>query len=170
MPTSTADRNEVKRILCNGSVDDLESLGARIADFPKGVDPWLGHPWICNAVDAGSALAVRWMISKGVNVNLRFETDGGFTVLHAAIEHGHRNRIDILRSLIAAGADINVRGVNDWTPLHMAAYRNDIEAVRVLLEAGADRSIPTRIDDRATAEEKAASSAIAKLIKTWPTR
>jgi len=42
-----------------------------------------------------------------------------------------------------------------WTALHKAALRDDEESMRILLEAGADRTITTKIDDDATAEEEA---------------
>ena len=50
---------------------------------------------------------------------------------------------------------MNLRGPNDWTPLHAAGVRGNLEAIRILLETGADRTIRTRIDGYPTPEEEA---------------
>ena len=50
---------------------------------------------------------------------------------------------------------VNLKGVNDWTPAHMAAARDDVDALRVLVAHGADLSIRTEIDDYATPLEEA---------------
>jgi ankyrin repeat protein len=53
----------------------------------------------------------------------------------------------VLAALLAAGADVHRRGLNDWTPLHFAAAADDPVAVTMLLDAGADPWARTRIDD-----------------------
>ena len=58
----------------------------------------------------------------------------GADVLYAA---GHR-QYDLLRSLIAKGADVNMAGEKGITPLIMAVMRNDVKCVNILLKAGAD--------------------------------
>ena len=98
--------------------------------------------------------AVRWMIDNGAPV--RIEVDDGFPLLHLAIDRtdSAAHRADLVARLIAAGADIDERGANDWTPLMRAAAAGDREIVALLLGAGADRAARTRIDDFATAEEE----------------
>src|SRR5207244_13165358 len=59
--------------------------------------------------------------------------------------------------LLAAGADVGQRGVNDYTPLHLAAAQGDLRAVDILLEAGSDPNEITRIDDLETPLEVAAA-------------
>src|SRR3982750_2727168 len=54
---------------------------------------------------------------------------------------------EILRLLLSYGADPNGRGINDWTPLHLAVAARDVLAIHLLLESGADPELPTRIDD-----------------------
>ncbi|HEY1176269.1 MAG TPA: ankyrin repeat domain-containing protein, partial [Phytomonospora sp.] len=57
------------------------------------------------------------------------------TPLHKA---AHEGSADVLRLLIAAGADVDVLSADGVAPLHCAAAGDDPERVRLLLEAGAD--------------------------------
>ena len=63
--------------------------------------------------------------------------------------------IEILRLLLSFGADIHQRGINDFTPLHMAVSERNLRAVELLLQAGANPHERTRIDDYETAREMA---------------
>ena len=58
----------------------------------------------------------------------------GADVLYAA---GHK-QYDLLRSLIAKGADVNMTGEKGGTPLMAAVVLNDLKCVNILLKAGAD--------------------------------
>ena len=152
-----------------GDVAQLESICQVIPDFPHGVDSWLGRRWIINAIDSGSAEVVKWMIEKGVP--LVFRDDEGYTVLHACIERFDQDKTgsmhDCLRALIAADADVDLKGINDWTPLHMAVTRGDLGSIRILLEAGADRTIKTTIDDYESADDMAVRPQYAKAFKLF---
>ncbi|MGG5821176.1 ankyrin repeat domain-containing protein [Falsiroseomonas sp. HW251] len=79
----------------------------------------------------------------------------GFPPLLQAIDLPREDRHAVLALLLARGADPAQRGVNDWTPLHLAVARRDIEAVRLLLAHGADPAARTRIDDYSTPLEDA---------------
>jgi ankyrin repeat protein len=58
------------------------------------------------------------------------------TALHLA---ALRNRHDVIRLLIARGADLDCRDFPDnAAPLHFAAVYGDLETIRLLVEAGAD--------------------------------
>ena len=46
-----------------------------------------------------------------------------------------------MERLIEYGASVNLRGDNDDTPLHAAAYNNHTAAIRLLLRKGADINI-----------------------------
>jgi len=49
-----------------------------------------------------------------------------------------RGDVDEMHRLLAAGAWVNLRNAQGWTPLHVAAAGGDSAVVSVLLEYGAD--------------------------------
>jgi ankyrin repeat protein len=71
----------------------------------------------------------------------------GFPSLIAALSSGRPDRHDIVRLLLESGADVDQRGLNDWTALHYAVVQRDLRAVEMLLAHGADPLLRTRIDD-----------------------
>lgn len=144
---------EVIAILRRGDLDELNSTCDLVEEFPIGKDRFIHRHWITNAIDCGSFTTVEWMINKGVE--LKFKDDEGFTPLHSCINRTLPGKYEILDLLISAGADVNAYGVNDYTPLHLAAVTDDRNAMQSLLNSGADTSKRTRIDGLATAEEEA---------------
>ena len=143
----------VLNILSTGTREQLEGLEQLVDGFPQGVDPFIGRRWIINAIDTGSVRAVEWMLSRGVD--LAFRDEEGYTPLHSAIDRRGPIRLEMLEQLLRAGAPVNLKGINDWTPAHMAAARDDVDALRLLVRFGADLSMRTEIDDYATPLEEA---------------
>jgi hypothetical protein len=143
----------LRQLLISGTADELEAAAARVAGFPHGLDDFLERRWIINAIDGGSKVAVEWMLMK--NVDLVFRDDEGHTPLHCAIDRKADDRLEILELLLRAEAPVNLKGINDWTPAHMAVARNDIDALKMLVHWGADLAIRTEIDDYATPLEQA---------------
>lgn len=155
MPQSDEYRDYVYVIglLTSGGDVEWQELEQLIEGFPHGGDEFIGRRWITNAIDCGSVASVRWMLAR--KVNLRFQDNAGYTVLHSALDREGSDRHELLEFLLEAGADVNAKGVNDWTPAHMAAVREDLEALRILVKYGADLSIRTDIDSYATPLEEA---------------
>ena len=147
------DYDYIGGLLKTGSTEQLEEVAELTDDFPDGEDDFTGRRWIRNAVDFGSSRAIAWMLEK--KVDLAFSDDEGYPVLLSAIESDRSDKYEILELLLQHGAPPDMRGINDWTPLHMAAARNDVRAVKLLLECGADPTAKTRIDDYATPLEEA---------------
>ncbi len=72
---------------------------------------------------------------------LMYTVEGGFIkelVKEDDIQDLHDNFIDFVRTLIAAGANVNFRDQNGFTPLMIAAMEQDVDFVKVLIEAGAN--------------------------------
>ncbi|TPJ42522.1 ankyrin repeat domain-containing protein [Mesorhizobium sp. B2-5-13] len=112
----------------------------------------LGHP-LEYAIYWSPLAFVAMLIEAGSSPN--YEDHAGFPSIIAALSTKRADKLDIIGILIDHGADPDMRGVNDWTPLHYAVATRDAEAIRLLLAGGADPSLRTRIDDCTTALEEA---------------
>lgn len=151
---SPTDAVEIERRLMAGDLAGLDEVAAILDGFPHIKDNMpSGRWWVRNAVDVGTISTIEWMIAKGVDLNV--EDGEGGTPLNACLDRPRADRHVALSLLIAAGADVNLKGFNDWTPLHLAAVRDDKEAMQILLDAGADRTRRTVIDNYATPAEEA---------------
>jgi ankyrin repeat protein len=140
---------------------DLNALKLALGNAPRWFDedmPFelgLGHP-LEYAIYWSPLGFVEALIAAGAPVN--YDDGAGFPSLIAALStdrHGRNDRLDVVKLLIRHGADLNQRGLNDWTPLHYATSLRDLEAIRVLLDAGADPTLRTRIDEGSTPLEDA---------------
>jgi hypothetical protein len=116
---------------------------------------------LVNAIYHSPIASIRQLLELGAEPNA--PVDDGFPPLIAAISSGQEvpgatRRTDVaevLRLLLRFGADPNQRGINDYTPLHMAAAARNLAAVYVLLQGGADAELRTRIDEYETPLEMA---------------
>uniref|UniRef100_A0A8C5MKK1 Protein phosphatase 1 regulatory subunit n=1 Tax=Leptobrachium leishanense TaxID=445787 RepID=A0A8C5MKK1_9ANUR len=73
--------------------------------------------------------ARQWLNSGHIN-DVRHSKSGG-TALHVAAAKGYT---EVLKLLIQAGYDINIKDYDGWTPLHAAAHWSKEEACRILVE------------------------------------
>ena len=100
---------------------------------------------IFDAARLGFVQDVKFFIEKGVDVNAKGvnayeDNKTGVTALHFAAKYNVN--IDVLKYLIAQGADVNRQTDAHSTPLHYAAVRNSNIAVsEYLIEKGADINI-----------------------------
>ncbi len=85
-----------------------------------------------SAVISNNIVKVQAYIAIGAGVNAT--DDDGAMPLHLAAKKGDA---EVVKSLLAGGADSNIRGWRDYTPLHWAALRGHAAIVNVLVQAGA---------------------------------
>jgi hypothetical protein len=151
---------------------DLEALRAAVDDpsvLPNGhIHDTIGTPLVY-AIYRSPLAFIQALLELGADPNA--PADDGFPPLIAALsctreEPGATKRTDVdrvLRLLLAHGADPNQRGINDYTPLHMAVGERNGLAVQILLDGGADPDLRTRIDDYDTPAEMARSAALSTI-------
>nr|XP_020665037.1 ankyrin repeat domain-containing protein 49 [Pogona vitticeps] len=82
-------------------------------------------------------------VQRLLNQNLALvnvQDEDQYTPLHRAAYSGH---LEIVRELIAHGADIHALTVDSWTPLHSACKWNNTKVASFLLQHGADINAQT---------------------------
>ena len=72
---------------------------------------------------------------KKDNINVNAVDENGLSPLHYACQKGYR---DIVKLLIASGADVTLISNVSITPLHTAVLSGNKEIIQLLTEAGAD--------------------------------
>lgn len=66
--------------------------------------------------------------------NIESTCDAGETSIFKAAEHGH---LDCCKLLFERGASIDIKDINQFSPLHEAAKSGNVEIVKFLLSKGA---------------------------------
>jgi len=151
---------------------DLAALRAAVDDpdcVPNGPMPRAIGPCLEYAIYHSPLPFIRTLLEIGADPN---PTDhAGFPPLMAALSCSHPlpgspgrdDTLDIIELLLTFNADPNQRGINDYTPLHMAVGERHLPAVEILLEAGADPRLRTRIDDYETPLEMAERAGLVEI-------
>lgn len=151
---------------------DLDALRAAVHDpaaVPNGLMPFTIGSCLVYAIYHSPLPFIRTLLEIGADPNA--PVDDGFPPLIAALSctrdgPGAARRTDvgdILRLLLSFGADPDQRGINDYTPLHMAVALRQPAAVKILLEGGADPALRTGIDDFETPVEMAAAAGLVEI-------
>jgi uncharacterized protein len=99
----------------------------------RNVDPNIkvfGQNALVNAAIRGDALMVQTLLSVGANVNFGKDFED-WTALHYAASGGH---LEVVRLLVDAGADVNVRIKRGDTPLQLAGLRRADDVIDVLIK------------------------------------
>jgi len=167
--TAPCDMIELHEAYTRGDLETVKAMLGDPPDFPNCPGPYgVGEIILEYAIYHSPIGFIRRLLELGADLNYR--DHAGFPSLIAALSCGARKDMcDILELLLAFGADIQQRGVNDYTPLHYAANLQDLKAIDLLLRHGADPGARTRIDHYATPLEEAEilgrSEAVAALRK-----
>ena len=149
-----------------GNLDALRQAVEDPAIVPNGQMPDTIGPCLVYAIYHSPLPFIRTLLEMGADPNA--PVDDGFPPLIAALSTareaqgstGRTDVDDVIRLLLSFGTDPNQRGINDYTPLHMAVAERQPLAVRILLDAGADPDLRTRIDECHTPLEMARGSGL----------
>lgn len=89
------------------------------------------------AIISGNLEAVKQHIEAGTDINLKDQMSGSTPLITAATF----GKESIVKALIDAKADLNVKNNDGSTALHAAAFFCNIEVVQMLIDAGADKTL-----------------------------
>ncbi len=89
---------------------------------------------LLSAAERGRCKTVVELLDSGTNVDTRRKGEGS-TPLIVACAKGHT---EVVKALLAKGADVNARNVNGWTALMAASANDHLEEVALLLDRGAE--------------------------------
>ncbi|XP_068162742.1 protein phosphatase 1 regulatory subunit 12A isoform X2 [Antennarius striatus] len=87
----------------------------------------------------------RQWLNSGQIQDVRHAKSGG-TSLHVAAAKGY---VEVLKLLIQAGYDVNIKDYDGWTPLHAAAHWGKEEACRILVENLCDMDLINKMGQTA---------------------
>jgi ankyrin repeat protein len=111
-----------------GDLEAVKTLLGNPPNFPngRGADA-VGEIILEYAIYHSPLPFVRTLLELGADPN--YGENAGFPSLIAAQSTDRTQRYEIVELLLAFGADVEQRGVNDYTPLHYAAATNDLRMV-----------------------------------------
>lgn len=108
-----------------------------------------GVPPIMTCARSGSGEAVRMLLAGDADVNAKEPTQNQTALMWAAAEH----HVEVVRTLIAAKANVYAHTKNGFTALHFAAREGDIESARLLLAAGMSINLRSQPDVSSSATD-----------------
>lgn len=122
-------------------------------DWPDVKEPYTNTPVIALAIHWAPLEAVARLLGDGADPNV--EVLDGFPSVLSAVMSERSDALELTILLLDYDADPNTRGINGWTPLHVAAGRDDVRLIQLLVDHGADPTIRTDVDDYETPRELA---------------
>lgn len=167
-----AEYAKSKKIDAAFRAGDLGALRAAVDDpacLPNGPMPLTIGSCLEYAIYHSPLPFIRALLELGADPNPA--DHAGFPPLIAALScsrprpgsPGRPDVLEILILLLAFKSDPNQRGINDYTPLHMAVSEHNLQAVELLLQAGAAPGLRTRIDNYETPREMAEKAGLCEI-------
>ena len=145
------DRNaKILRLLRDAGFDiPGEGLEMTFTGIDAYHEHFIGNGDVLALVRAVSPLALEKAIDSGINVNARDKSPRGFrrAALHylaesERIEAYYYNRHEMIKLMLASGADVNVPDAGGWTPLkHILCWPGDeimLDLLTAAIASGAD--------------------------------
>src|ERR1700720_3883541 len=174
-----AEHEKFKKIDAAFRAGDLAALRAAVDDptsVPNGPMPLTIGSCLEYAIYHSPLPFIRTLLEIGADPNPAGHA--GFPPLIAAVScsrprpgsPGRPDVREILQLLLAFKSDPNQRGINDYTPLHMAVSEHDLRAVDLLLQAGAAPCLRTRIDNCETPREMAEKAGLREIAEMLAVR
>jgi ankyrin repeat protein len=121
-----------KKAASSGNLDYIKNIisenPGRINEKDKD-----GNSFLHLAVRAGNADIVKFLVSKGADVNIKDNYDQ--TPLQIA---AHSDNAEVVIQLVSSGAEINIKNSLGKTPLHYAVYYEQLQIVKYLISQGAE--------------------------------
>ncbi len=152
-----------------GELDIFEA--AALGDVPRvrellRADPALATAYSLDGYTAlqfacffGQPEAVKELASRGSDLNAVSKNTMRVAVINTAAAS---QNVEIVKTVLQAGADPNHQQQAGYTALHEAASHNNVAMAQALLDAGADRNI--RSDDGKTAADMAREAGHAEML------
>jgi len=167
-----AEYEKFKKVDAAFRAGDLVALRAAVDDpavVPNGLMPLTIGSCLEYAIYHSPLPFIRTLLEIGADPNPAGHA--GFPPLIAAVScarprpgsPGRPDVLEILQLLLAFKSDPNQRGINDYTPLHMAVSEHDLWTVDLLLQAGAAPCLRTRIDNYETPREMAEKAGLREI-------
>lgn len=98
-----------------------------------------GLPRVGLSVDSLDPASVLQQLDNGqLNHSHRVDSQGGSLLHHFA---AHENDIEIVRRLLEANFDPNLRNAQGATPLHTAAACGSVSTIQLLIQCGAAKDV-----------------------------
>lgn len=141
--SAVRDGNDLIHLAAKAGHDEIVSLLLRHGADKDTLDSRGRTPLHLAAIN-GELETVNVLLNTGASVNIIFRDTSRYEhrPLGFASRMGH---VDVLKTLLQHGADVNAASSRGLTALHYAAVRNQAGAIDALVEAGAD--IEARVHD-----------------------
>ncbi len=154
---------ELHEAAAAGDLPRVKELVEKDASLAKSFSPD-GFPVLALAAVFGQFEVTKYLHEKGGDVNAVATNGSGYNALTGAVASGHT---EIVKWLLANGAEPNYRYANNYSPLLTAAANGHLEILKALLAHGADLHAKTNDGKNAVAyaEERSHKEVAAFLLQ-----
>ena len=130
---AAGDERDLFESAATGALERVQRL---VRERPEGINTHSadGHTPLGLASFFGHADVVRFLLAQGASTEESSSNEMKVRPLHAAAARGD---VEIIKMLLSAGADPNVRQQGGYLPLHEAAHGGKTEIAQALVKAGA---------------------------------